>query len=76
MWGEWSDESTECSQTCNGGTKKRIRQCNAPEPKYGGLNCAGLSEKSVSCNSDINCSKKLNRLKSFKFLSVKDGICL
>ena len=68
MWGEWYDESSKCSQTCNGGTKKRIRKCNDPKPKYGGLNCAGPSEKSVSCNSEINCRKTLNKLISFDYL--------
>ena len=54
-WGSWFEGTSECSQTCYGGTTKRIRECNNPEPKYGGLTCSGVTEKFVPCNSDIAC---------------------
>lgn len=42
---EWSDWST-CSQTCNGGTQSRTRQCST-------ATCAGASSESTSCNNQI-----------------------
>ncbi|CAH1795922.1 unnamed protein product [Owenia fusiformis] len=56
-WGVWSD-FTECSATCQGGTKSRARDCNNPTP-IGGAPCLGLDGTTrllrevqiISCNN-------------------------
>ena len=50
-YGEWSNY-TECTQSCNGGTQKRSRQCNNPAPKHGGRNCSSLGPETAEqpCN--------------------------
>lgn len=51
-FGEWS-KYTECTQSCNGGTQKRSRQCNNPAPKHGGRNCSSLGPETDEqrCNT-------------------------
>lgn len=51
-FGEWSNY-TECTQSCNGGTQKRSRQCNNPAPKHGGRNCSSLGPETDEqrCNT-------------------------
>ena len=51
-YGEWSNY-TECTQSCNGGTQKRTRQCNNPAPKHGGRNCSSLGPETDEqrCNT-------------------------
>ncbi|XP_074628437.1 uncharacterized protein LOC141886246 isoform X3 [Acropora palmata] len=48
---EWSQFS-ECSKTCNAGTRKRTRKCSNPAPKHGGKNCSflGPAEENRTCN--------------------------
>lgn len=50
-WGGWS----ECSKSCGGGTKERIRHCNDPESPYIKSNCPGVDIEVKSCNTDIPC---------------------
>ena len=49
---EWSQFS-ECSKTCNAGSRKRTRKCSEPAPKYGGKNCSflGPAEENRTCNA-------------------------
>ena len=37
-WSQWGDWSL-CTKTCNQGTQTRARECNDPEPQYGGDDC-------------------------------------
>ena len=39
-WSEWNTY-TQCSVTCGGGTMKKKRHCDRPEPQHGGKNCSG-----------------------------------
>ena len=48
-WGPWSPFYF-CSATCGGGNRRRIRQCNNPEPRHGGAACIGETEETESCN--------------------------
>ena len=46
-WGSWSD----CSQTCQGGTRYRRRQCQ------NGNDCEGSNVLLEYCNSDVPCEE-------------------
>ncbi|XP_059140117.1 uncharacterized protein LOC131928191 [Physella acuta] len=58
-FGPWSDWST-CTKTCGTGVTTRYRNCDSPEPQYGGNNCSetGFTE-SAQCNNNTCpvCSK-------------------
>jgi hypothetical protein len=45
-YGNWSLNSL-CSVTCDEGFGTWTRECNNPEPKYGGRNCSYLGEAVV-----------------------------
>jgi len=49
-WGEWSKYGA-CSNTCDGGQKKRSRSCDNPAPANGGKDCPGKGEMSTDCNT-------------------------
>ena len=54
-WGEWTDWSL-CSVSCEDGVKTRTRDCDRPEPQFGGLECvdqpnAGNDTDTESCNN-------------------------
>ncbi|XP_068730538.1 coadhesin-like isoform X2 [Montipora capricornis] len=51
-YSEWSQFSF-CTKSCGKGTRFRIRVCNNPVPKFGGLNCSvlGAEKQTVQCNS-------------------------
>jgi hypothetical protein len=42
-YSNWSLNST-CNVTCGEGFETWTRECNNPEPKYGGRNCSHLGE--------------------------------
>ena len=42
-YGNWSLKST-CNVTCGEGFETWSRECNNPEPMYGGRNCSHLGE--------------------------------
>ena len=48
-WSSWSPWPN-CNKPCNGGNKTRKRQCNNPEPAYGGEDCEGPATETDSCN--------------------------
>ncbi|XP_069122162.1 uncharacterized protein [Argopecten irradians] len=50
-WAEWGTYSV-CSQTCNGGTKTRVRTCTNPSPGPDGADCSGNSQDQVVCNTE------------------------
>lgn len=51
-WSSWSQFS-ECSVSCNGGTKVRSRVCNSPLPDPEGMPCnASDAIERVSCNTE------------------------
>ncbi|XP_059151468.1 hemicentin-1-like [Physella acuta] len=49
-WGAWNLWS-ECSLTCGGGHRRRIRACNNPAPSGSGQPCMGSAEETENCNS-------------------------
>ena len=53
-WGVWSTWS-QCSSTCTGGEKERIKTCTNPFPLFGGKNCVGAELDRAPCNTDIAC---------------------
>ena len=52
MHGGWSDwtQWTECSHTCESGTRGRRRECNSPAPRNNGLTCPGTRDEAEGCN--------------------------
>lgn len=47
-WAAWSQWS-ECSKSCSGGTKSRIRTCSNPFPSNGGEPCTGSTTETEVC---------------------------
>ena len=48
-WGAWSPWS-DCSKTCNKGTRSRNRTCSNPPPQHGGKKCRGNSSEDRHCD--------------------------
>nr|XP_061831771.1 hemicentin-1-like isoform X1 [Nerophis lumbriciformis] len=48
-WGSWQSWG-ECSASCGGGEKTRMRLCNYPSPSYGGRLCPGDTSQLSRCN--------------------------
>ena len=49
-WSPWSIFG-QCTKSCGGGVKHRIRKCDNPAPANGGKNCQGPSKQSLECNT-------------------------
>uniref|UniRef100_A0A3B3BIE7 Hemicentin 1 n=1 Tax=Oryzias melastigma TaxID=30732 RepID=A0A3B3BIE7_ORYME len=49
-WGTWQPWG-ECSASCGGGERTRLRLCNNPSPSYGGRQCPGDSTLLSRCNT-------------------------
>ncbi|KAK2908097.1 hemicentin-1 isoform X2 [Channa argus] len=49
-WGSWQPWG-ECSASCGGGERTRVRLCNTPSPSNGGRPCPGDSSQLSRCNS-------------------------
>ncbi|VUZ55036.1 unnamed protein product [Hymenolepis diminuta] len=47
-WGPWS----HCSKSCDGGIRRRTRQCNNPTPQFGGAQCEGSDNESTKCQEN------------------------
>ncbi|KAL3316372.1 A disintegrin and metalloproteinase with thrombospondin motifs 9, partial [Cichlidogyrus casuarinus] len=56
-WSEWTPWS-ECSRPCDGGIRVSHRECNNPEPAYGGHFCLGYRTRISSCNLK-GCTRSL-----------------
>ncbi|XP_062984240.1 A disintegrin and metalloproteinase with thrombospondin motifs 12 [Elgaria multicarinata webbii] len=48
-WGSWSSWS-HCTRTCGAGVQTAERQCNNPEPQFGGKYCTGERKRYRVCN--------------------------
>uniref|UniRef100_A0A8D0HHW1 ADAM metallopeptidase with thrombospondin type 1 motif 12 n=1 Tax=Sphenodon punctatus TaxID=8508 RepID=A0A8D0HHW1_SPHPU len=48
-WGAWSSWS-HCTRTCAAGVQSAERQCNNPEPQFGGKYCTGERKRYRTCN--------------------------
>ena len=60
-YGSWSNW-TQCSVTCGVGHRTRHRECDSPEPQFGGLNCveAGLGPENETVSCDMgSCAGEL-----------------
>ncbi|XP_065641467.1 A disintegrin and metalloproteinase with thrombospondin motifs adt-1 isoform X4 [Hydra vulgaris] len=53
-WSEW-DNFGPCSKTCGDGLMVRLRHCNKPLPRDGGLYCFGLNIDYRNCELDTIC---------------------
>ena len=49
-WSEWGNW-TECSVSCEGGTRMRTRLCNNPTREGAGANCLGDNTYTEECNT-------------------------
>ena len=49
-YSQWSNFS-ECSLSCGGGKKTRVRTCTEPKPEHGGRDCQGVSKEMMRCNT-------------------------
>ena len=49
-WGNWTSFPV-CSRSCGGGTQTRERECDSPNPSYGGDSCAGNENETQPCNT-------------------------
>ncbi|XP_035509461.1 hemicentin-1 [Morone saxatilis] len=49
-WGSWQPWG-ECSASCGGGERTRVRLCNSPSPSNAGRPCPGDSSQLSRCNS-------------------------
>ncbi|XP_041648005.1 hemicentin-1 [Cheilinus undulatus] len=49
-WGPWQPWG-DCSASCGGGERSRVRLCNSPSPTNGGRPCPGDSSQLSRCNS-------------------------
>ncbi|KAJ8962090.1 hypothetical protein NQ318_018044 [Aromia moschata] len=50
-WSDWSPWGA-CSRTCGMGAQFKSRECNNPEPSYGGKYCVGNREEWRLCNQN------------------------
>ena len=53
-WGPWEPWG-ECSVSCGGGEKMKIRRCDSPPPSNGGKDCRGNSIKTKRCKRKSCC---------------------
>eukprot|EP00105_Crassostrea_gigas_P005928 XP_011419685.1 PREDICTED: coadhesin isoform X2 [Crassostrea gigas] len=49
-YGDWTTWS-QCSNSCGGGSKLRLRRCDNPLPQNGGKQCNGINEDHLHCNT-------------------------
>uniref|UniRef100_A0A3Q3K3Y4 Hemicentin 1 n=1 Tax=Monopterus albus TaxID=43700 RepID=A0A3Q3K3Y4_MONAL len=49
-WGSWQPWG-ECSASCGGGERTRVRLCNSPSPNNGGRVCPGDTSQLSRCNT-------------------------
>ncbi len=51
-YGEWSDW-TQCTKSCGGGSRRKVRECQLPEARGGVEGCFGESEVEEICNPQV-----------------------
>ena len=61
LWSHWQ-QWTDCSVTCGGGVRFRIRTCNNPKPSKGGLDCHGQRMETDICDTKPCFERRLKRL--------------
>jgi hypothetical protein len=71
-WNTWSN----CSRTCGGGIQLRQRQCNNPEPAFGGYNCDGTPTEYQPCNDDRCTREECDSSEEITFFNYEDKITL
>ncbi|XP_032777784.2 semaphorin-5A isoform X1 [Daphnia magna] len=49
QWSDWGDWS-ECTASCGGGFRSRLRRCDNPPPQHGGTDCSGCGVEYQTCN--------------------------
>ena len=71
-WSKWG-AFTVCTKTCGGGTRKRERRCNNPEPKNGGI-CPGgeiiKTELDIGKNGKWKVDKQACRTKACRKYNI------
>jgi chondroitin sulfate proteoglycan 4 len=55
QWSDWGDWS-ECTASCGGGFRSRLRRCDNPPPQHGGTDCSGCGVEYQTCNAH-SCSE-------------------
>ena len=55
---------SECSVTCGGGFRERIRTCDNPSPQHGGMDCMGHNKQRYQCNTNA-CPSKMKWCRYF-----------
>ena len=67
-YGSWSNW-TACSVTCGNGYRMRHRECDSPEPEFGGLSCieAGHGPEDETAVCDMGPCKGIFSLASRLF---------
>uniref|UniRef100_A0A672JD47 Uncharacterized protein n=1 Tax=Salarias fasciatus TaxID=181472 RepID=A0A672JD47_SALFA len=67
-WGPWQIWG-ECSTSCGGGERTRVRLCNSPSPSNGGRLCPGDSTQLSRCNTQA-CPGKTCDIRAFSFVCL------
>ncbi|XP_072016614.1 uncharacterized protein [Amphiura filiformis] len=49
-WGTWNNWQ-DCTASCAGGVRIRLRECNDPPPSSGGDDCPGYGSQTGACNT-------------------------
>ncbi|XP_061177465.1 uncharacterized protein LOC133186256 [Saccostrea echinata] len=74
--GDWS----QCSSSCNNGTKTRvrIRTCSEPVPLYGGKPCVGqsMSTDTITCNTQPCSGKEDPKQKTIIIIALVSSILI
>ncbi|XP_069076644.1 A disintegrin and metalloproteinase with thrombospondin motifs 12 isoform X2 [Pleurodeles waltl] len=76
-WGIWSPWS-HCTRTCGAGVESAERQCNNPEPKFGGKYCTGERKryrmcKVLPCPKDVPSFRHM-QCSEFDTVPYKNGL--
>ncbi|XP_029434995.1 A disintegrin and metalloproteinase with thrombospondin motifs 12 isoform X2 [Rhinatrema bivittatum] len=66
-WGEWT-AWTHCTRTCGAGVQSAERQCNNPEPQFGGKYCTGERKRYRMCEI-LPC---LNEMPTFRQMQCSE----
>nr|KAI8748409.1 A disintegrin and metalloproteinase with thrombospondin motifs 12 [Biomphalaria glabrata] len=70
-WSAWPTHWSECSRTCGGGIRTKVRTCDNPKPRFGGKECEGESIKTNLCNVKA-CNTSEAKFKELQCQATKD----